>query len=76
MNINSWYEAVELYDDVLDDTYGCVSVAGLEYETSLVLKNLDPIAYSEGLFAYVDSLEDENGEPLDYNSWSDTDNIP
>ena len=76
MNINSWYEAVELYDDVLNDAYGCVSVAGLEYETSFVLKNLDPIAYREGLFEYVDSLEDENGEPLDSDSWSDTDNIP
>ena len=76
MNINSWSEAVKLYDEMLDDTYGCVSVAGLEYETARVLKDTDPIAYREGLFAYVDSLEDENGEPLDYNSWSDTDNIP
>ena len=76
MNINSWYEAVELYDEMLDVTYGYVSVAGLEYETSRVLKNIDPIAYREGLFAYVDSLEDENGEPLDSDSWSDTFNIP
>jgi len=76
MNINSWYEAVKLYDEMLDDAYGWASVAGFEFETSLALKTLDPIAYREGLFAYVDSLEDENGEPLDSDSWSDTDNIP
>src|SRR5690606_21600383 len=57
MSINSWAEAVELYDEMLDDVYGCVSVAGLEYETSRVLKDIDPIAYREGLFAYGDSLE-------------------
>ena len=76
MIVKSWYEAVKLYDEMLDDTYGCVSVAGLEYETSRVLKDIDPIAYREGLFDYVDSLEDENGEPLDSDSWSDTPNIP
>src|SRR5690606_35013159 len=76
MNIASWYEAVEMYDEMLDDANGCASIAGLEYETSRVLKDIDPIAYREGLFAYVDSLEDENGEPLDSDAWSDTPNIP
>lgn len=76
MSITSWSEAVELYDEMLDVNHGYVSVAGLEYATSRVLKSLDPIAYREGLFAYVDSLEDENGEPLDSDSWRDTLNIP
>jgi hypothetical protein len=45
-----------LYDDMLDDTYGVVSIAGMEYSTSDVLKRLDPIAYRCGLDDYIDSL--------------------
>lgn len=46
-----------LYDDMLDDTYGVVSIAGLEYSTtSDALKRLDPIAYRCGLSDYIDSL--------------------
>lgn len=45
-----------LYDDMLDDTHGIVSIAGMEYSTSDALKRLDPIAYRCGLTDYIDSL--------------------
>lgn len=45
-----------LYNDMLDEVYGVVSIAGLEYSTSDALKRLDPIAYQCGLNDYIDSL--------------------
>lgn len=33
------------YDDMLDDVYGDVEIAGLKYSTSHALKKVDPTAY-------------------------------
>lgn len=38
----------ELYSEFLDEAHGSVSVAGLEYETSDVLKEVDPTAFRCG----------------------------
>ena len=43
------YRAEELYEDMLDDVYGVVSVAGCLYDTSRLLKEVDPIAFRVGL---------------------------
>lgn len=46
------YEIEESYAMMLDETYGVVSVAGYEYDTSRLLKEVDPIAYRVGLSDY------------------------
>lgn len=44
------------YQDMLDECYGTVSVAGMEYATSRVLKEIDSIAYRVGMNDYADSM--------------------
>jgi hypothetical protein len=46
------YELEQAYNDMLDDVYGVVTIAGYQYETSRALKEVDPIAYSVGLSDY------------------------
>jgi hypothetical protein len=38
-------EALDLFDQSIDDTYPTVSIAGLEWDASRVLRECDPIAY-------------------------------
>jgi predicted nuclease with TOPRIM domain len=52
----------ELYDEMLDDCYGEVQIAGLTFSTSYALKELDPTAYDCGKNDYADSL-DPSGDP-------------
>lgn len=50
------YQLEEMYDDMLDDVYGTVEVASMTYDTSVLLKNADPIAYRVGMAEFADSL--------------------
>lgn len=50
-------EAIEAYNDMLDDVYGPLCIGGLEYDNSEAFKTLDPIAYRVGFNNYMDSLE-------------------
>ena len=50
------YQLEEMYDDMLDEVFGTVEVAGMTYDTSVLLKNADPIAYRVGMAEYADSL--------------------
>ena len=43
------------FNDYLDSCYPEVSVAELKYQTSRVLKEIDPTAYRCGLCDYIDS---------------------
>ena len=51
------------YDTWLDDIYGDVKIAGLEYSTSSALEAIDPITYRCGYDDYIDDqmtrLDDE-----------------
>jgi hypothetical protein len=49
------HELHELYDDMLDDVYGEVKIAGLSYATSSALKNIDEVAYLCGFNDWLDS---------------------
>jgi len=51
--------ALEMFDDLLDETNEVVKIAGLTFYPSRILKDCDPIAY--GLYAteYYDSLVDD-----------------
>ena len=46
----------ELYDDMLDDCYQDVVIAGLAYSASVAFKRIDPIAYRVGMSDYESSL--------------------
>ena len=54
------YELEEAYNDMLNDVYGTVIIAGYEYDTAQALKEVDPIAYSVGMNDYESSLEENN----------------
>lgn len=42
------------YDQMLDDAYGFVQVVSYTYPTSSALRELDPVAYNQGLADFVD----------------------
>lgn len=46
----------ELYANMLDDCYGEVEIAGMNFQTSRALKELDPTAFRCGEMDYIDSL--------------------
>ena len=46
------YELEERYIEMLNEVYGTVNIAGLEYDTAQALKETDPIAYRVGLSDY------------------------
>jgi len=48
-------ELHEMYDDMLDDVYPDLTIAGMNYTTSDALKNLDPTAYRCGFNDWLDS---------------------
>ena len=49
------YELEQHFNEMLDESYGMVKIAGYEYETSYALKECDPIAYRVGLSDYESS---------------------
>lgn len=44
----------EAYDQMLDDIYGCVKVTNYTYPTSQALRELDPIAYNQGVADFTE----------------------
>lgn len=50
-------QALNLYDQMLDELYAPISIAGIEFDPSQVLKELDPIAYQCGFNDWLDSCE-------------------
>ena len=62
------YQLEDLYKEMLDECYPMVKVAGMEYETSRALYELDPIAYRVGFNDWLDSLDPCEGcenNPID-----------
>lgn len=82
-------EARAWYDEMLDDCEGPVELCGMTYSASMVLREVDPVAYRCGFNDYVDSLtEDEtyvegltdsemeleyDGQPDEAQEWADFD---
>ena len=48
------------YDEMLDDIYGDVKIAGFTYSTSCALKELDPTAYRCGKADYEGTMDRED----------------
>lgn len=57
--LTSW-ELEQAYNEMLDSTYGTVTIAGYEYDTSAALKQIDPIAYRVGMNDYESFLQEED----------------
>jgi len=53
---------VEAYDEMLDEIYGDVNIAGHQYSTSRALSEVDPIAYRVGFSDYLDMLEEDDDD--------------
>ena len=48
------FELEKRYAEMLDETYGMVTIGTSQFETSRALKELDPIMYNEGLLDFED----------------------
>lgn len=59
MQVIDYATAVEMFDDVLD-CEGPVTVAGIEFNRSTILKECDPVAYRCYLSDYISSLEEDD----------------
>jgi len=53
------YELEQHFNDLLDEVYGTVMIAGMEYDTSYALRECDPIAYRVALSDYESELEQD-----------------
>src|ERR1700755_1774957 len=53
----SEYDWEQAYNELLDEIYPTVKFGDLSYDPSLVLKEVDPIAYRCGLAEYQDAQE-------------------
>ena len=49
------WEAEQDYRNMLDEIYGTVSIAGMEYETSRALEELDNTAFRGGFLDWCDN---------------------
>ncbi len=59
-NIITEYDLAQRYDDMLDEVFGTVTIAGYVKDTSRALKDTDPIAYRVGMHDYADHLLGED----------------
>ena len=62
-------EFYEDYNEMLNDVYGDVSVAGYTYDTSQALWELDPIAYNVGFNDWVSSELYRLREDIEAYNW-------
>lgn len=53
-------EALERFDEMLDDCYPEVSIGGYTYSQSIAFKRVDESAYHQEFLNYIDSLADDD----------------
>ena len=58
------WEAMKLYDDMLDECYPVYDMGCMEYYASTILKECDPVAYRVGFSDFANSLA-EDGTPVE-----------
>ena len=69
---------VEQFEEMLNEQ-GTVMIAGVEFDRADILKELDPIAYDEGLNNFADSMgydldeEEDDGQPDEMQEWESFD---
>lgn len=62
MNITTWREAYEAWDEWLDDVGGDITVLGMTFLPSDILRNCDPVAYRCGFNDWADGLNIDTDE--------------
>jgi hypothetical protein len=50
-------ELEEMYDDILNDSYGEIKLGYLTFSPADIIKNCDPIAYRVGLSDFESTFE-------------------
>jgi hypothetical protein len=53
--MTTWHEAIEAFNDFLDEVYSDFEIAGMTYRPSYVLENTDPTAYRVMFHDWADS---------------------
>lgn len=51
-------DIMEEYEDFIDEVEEDVTILGMQFLPSRILREVDPIAYREGLLDYINNLED------------------
>ncbi len=49
----------EQFDEMLDESYGTITIAGIEFDASTILKRCDPIAHRVYLSDFASEMEEE-----------------
>ena len=55
MEFETWYDAEQAFDEMLDDCYPAIRIGYLIFSPSKVLFNCDPVAYRTELLDWLDS---------------------
>ena len=55
MEFETWYDAEQAFDEMLDDCYPVIRLGFLVFSPSKVLFNCDPVAYRTELLDWLDS---------------------
>ena len=69
-------QAREQFDDMLNEE-GTVTIAGVTFDRSQILQDMDPIAYDTEFANYCDAMgydfDEDDGQPDEYTEWMDFD---
>lgn len=55
MEFETWYDAEQAFDEMLDDSYPVIEIGYLTFSPAEVLFNCDPVAYRTGLLDWLDA---------------------
>ena len=55
MEFETWYDAEQAFDEMLDDCYPVIEIGCLIFSPSKVLFKCDPVAYRTELLDWLDS---------------------
>ena len=56
----SYADALEMYNEMLNDCNPTIKVCGIEFDHAYALKELDPIAYNVGFSDFCADLESDD----------------
>ena len=70
MNITTMSEAIEAYDDMLNEIHEWPVIGGISFAPSDILRECDPIAYRVGFHDWIDA------EGIDTDDLEDDEDLP
>jgi hypothetical protein len=70
------YQAREQFDQCLDEE-GTVTIAGITFDRSYILREMDPVAYDTGFANFCDAygydFDEDDGQPTEQEEWASFD---